>query len=57
MRDLRCRLIAGFGCPPRWAGSRIRLIAALLREGDWTDEQLEELRRLVRQATMDRGEI
>ena len=39
-----------------WKGSRIRLIAALLREGHWTDEELEELERLVGQVKTVRGE-
>jgi BlaI family transcriptional regulator, penicillinase repressor len=33
-----------------WEGSRSRLIAALLRDEDWTDEELQELKTAIEQA-------
>jgi len=39
-----------------WEGSRTRLIAALLREERWTDEELEELKQAIEQTRTDRSD-
>lgn len=36
-----------------WEGSRSRLIAALLRDEDWSDEELQELKRAIDRAQSD----
>ena len=39
-----------------WEGSRTRLIAALLRDERWSDEELDELKRAIEQTKAERSE-